>query len=117
MWNCWNPWPATSASLCKTPASTRASRKRFFEFERLKEFNENIVESINVGIFAIDLGDRIESWNAQMEAMFALSRGEALGQALRAVFPSEFIEALDEFRNDPGVHHLYKFRLTTRAGE
>jgi two-component system NtrC family sensor kinase len=21
------------------------------------------------------------------------------------------------FRNEPGVHHLYKFRLTTRAGE
>ena len=29
----------------------------------------------------------------------------------------EFIEAIEGFRNDPGVHHLYKFRLTTRAGE
>jgi hypothetical protein len=29
------------------------------EFERLKEFNENIVESINVGILALDLDDRI----------------------------------------------------------
>ena len=87
------------------------------EFERLKEFNENIVESINVGILALDLDDRVESWNAQMEAMYALSRGEALGQALRAVFPAEFAEALDSFRNEPGVHHLYKFRLTTRAGE
>jgi len=91
--------------------------KKIGEFERLKEFNENIVESINVGILAIDLDDRIESWNAQMEAMYALSRGEALGQPLRAVFPLELIEALDGFRNEPGVHHLYKFRLTTRAGE
>ena len=91
--------------------------EKIVEFERLKEFNENIVESINVGIFAIDLEDRIESWNAQMEAMYALSRGEALGQALGSVFPSEFIEALEGFRSDPGVHHLYKFRLTTRAGE
>ena len=87
------------------------------EFERLKEFNENIVESINVGILAIDLEDRIESWNAQMEAMYALSRGEALGQELGAVFPLEFIEAIDGFRNDPGVHQVYKFPLTTRAGE
>ena len=87
------------------------------EFERLKEFNENIVESINVGILALDLDDRIESWNAQMEAMYALSRGEAIGQELRAVFPAEFIEALEEFRNEQGVHHLYKFMLTTRAGE
>jgi len=87
------------------------------EFERLKEFNENIVESINVGIFAIDLDDRIESWNAQMEAMYALSRAEALGQPLSSVFPREFIEAIEGFRTESGVHHLYKFRLTTCAGE
>ncbi|HLY65910.1 MAG TPA: PDZ domain-containing protein, partial [Chloroflexota bacterium] len=49
--------------------------EKISEYERLKEFNENIVESINVGILAIDLDDRIESWNAQMEAMYALSRG------------------------------------------
>lgn len=87
------------------------------EFERLKEFNENIVESINVGILALDLEDRIESWNAQMEAMYALSRAEAIGQPVASVFPPEFIEALDGVRNEPGVHHLYKFPLTTRAGE
>ena len=87
------------------------------EFERLKEFNENIVESINVGILAVDLEDRIESWNAQMEAMYALSRKEAIGQRLTDVFPAEFIESFDRFRNESGVHHLYKFRLTTRAGE
>ena len=87
------------------------------EFERLKEFNENIVESINVGILALDLDDRIESWNAQMEAMYALSRAEAIGRELRTVFPAELVDALDNFRNEQGVHHLYKFRLTTRAGE
>jgi PAS domain S-box-containing protein len=92
-------------------------QEKIGEFERLKEFNENIVESINVGILALDLDDRIESWNAQMEAMYALSRAEAIGQELRSVFPAEFIDALESFRNEPGVHHLYKFPLTTRAGE
>ena len=61
--------------------------EKISEFERLKEFNENIVESINVGILAVDLEDRIESWNAQMEAMYALSRAEALGQKLRDGLP------------------------------
>jgi len=87
------------------------------EFERLKEFNENIVESINVGIFAMDLDGRIESWNAQMEAMYALSRAEVLGRELRSVFPSDFVEAIEAFRDESGVHHLYKFPFTTRAGE
>jgi PAS domain S-box-containing protein len=91
--------------------------KQIAEFERLKEFNENIVESTNVGILAVDLEDRIESWNAQMEAMYALSRKEAIGQPLNSVFPAEFMESFDRFRDEPGVHHLYKFRLTSRAGE
>ena len=95
----------------------RASKSKISEFERLKEFNENIVESINVGILAIDLEDRVESWNAQMEAMYAVSRSEAIGQDLGSVFPEEFVSAIEEFRNEAGVHHLYKFPLTTRAGE
>ena len=33
--------------------------EKILAFERLKEFNENIVESINVGILALDLEDRI----------------------------------------------------------
>ncbi|MFZ0746280.1 MAG: ATP-binding protein [Terracidiphilus sp.] len=91
--------------------------EKISEFERLKEFNENIVESINVGILALDLNDCIESWNAQMEAMYAVSRAEAIGQPVASVFPAEFVEALDGARNESGVHHLYKFSMTTRAGE
>ena len=55
--------------------------QKISEYERLKEFNENIVESINVGILAVDLEERIESWNSQMEVMFALPRREALRSA------------------------------------
>ena len=44
------------------------------QYERLKDFNENIVESINVGVLAVDLEDKIESWNSQMEVMYALPR-------------------------------------------
>ena len=52
-----------------------------------------------------------------MEAMYALSRGEAIGQPLASVFPAEFMESFDGFREEAGVHHLLKFRLTSRAGE
>jgi PAS domain S-box-containing protein len=91
--------------------------EKITEFERLKEFNENIVESINVGIIALDLNGRVESWNAQMEAMYALSRAEAIGQDLKALFPAEFVEGIEAFGDEQGVHNLYKFALTTRAGE
>jgi len=87
------------------------------EYERLKDFNENIVESINVGVMALDMGDRIESWNAQMEVMYALPRWQTLTQPLQAIFPAEFVEEFNRMRREPGIRNLYKFRLKTPAGE
>jgi two-component system, NtrC family, sensor kinase len=87
------------------------------EYERLKDFNENIVESINVGVMALDMEDRIESWNAQMEVMYAMPRWQTLTQPLRAIFPVEFVEEFYRMRQDAGIHNMYKFRLKTPAGE
>ena len=87
------------------------------EYERLKDFNENIVESINVGVMALDMEGRIESWNAQMEVMYALPRWQTLTQPLKAIFPAEFVEELARISQEPGIRNLYKFRLKTPAGE
>jgi two-component system NtrC family sensor kinase len=87
------------------------------EYERLKDFNENIVESINIGVMALDMEDRIESWNAQMEVMYAMPRWQTLTQPLRSIFPAEFAEEFYRVRPDAGIHNLYKFRLKTPAGE
>ncbi len=87
------------------------------QYERLKDFNENIVESINVGVLAVDLADRIESWNSQMEVMYALPRWQALTRPLSEVFPAAFVEEFYRVRQNPGIHNLYKFRLGTPTGE
>ncbi len=92
-------------------------QKKAAEYERLKDFNENIVESINVGVMALDMEDRIESWNAQMEVMYALPRWQTLTQPLKAIFPAEFVEEFNRMRQEPGIRNLYKFRLKTPAGE
>ena len=62
-------------------------QQKVAEYERLKDFNENIVESINVGVMALDMEDRIESWNAQMEVMYALPRWQTLTQPLKRHLP------------------------------
>ena len=87
------------------------------QIERLKDFSENIVESLNIGVVTVDLQDRIESWNSQMEVMYALPRSEVLGQRLSQVFPSTFMGEFVRVRRNPGIHNLYKFRLTTPAGD
>jgi PAS domain S-box-containing protein len=95
----------------------RRLERKVLEYERLHDFNENIVESINVGVFAVDLEDRIESWNAQMEVMLATPRADALGRPLTEVFPAEFLTEFDRVRAEQGASTLYKFRLPTPAGE
>jgi two-component system NtrC family sensor kinase len=87
------------------------------EYERLKDFNENIVESINVGVMAVDLQDRIESWNSQMEVMYAKPRWQVVGRSFSEVFPASFVEEFYRVRQNPGIHNLYKFRLGTPTGE
>jgi two-component system NtrC family sensor kinase len=95
----------------------RRLEQKIRDFERLRDFNENIVESINIGVFAVDLEDRIESWNAQMEVMYATPRAEALQRPMSEVFPAEFLAEFDRLRGEQGVYTLYKFRLPTPTGE
>jgi PAS domain S-box-containing protein len=87
------------------------------EYERLKDFNENIVESINVGVMAVDLQGRIESWNSQMEVMYAQPRWQVVGRSLSEVFPAAFVDEFHRVQQNPGIHNLYKFRLATPTGE
>jgi len=95
----------------------RSLERKVAQYERLKEFSENIVESISVGVLAVDLEDRIESWNSQMEVMYASSRVEVLGRPLRDVFPTAFLDEYYRVRQSSGIHNLYKFRLGTTAGD
>ncbi len=81
------------------------------EYERLKEFSENIVESINVGVLAADLQDRVESWNTEIERLTGIPRNLALGRTLSELFPEALCARFEEVRGQNGIHNIYKFPL------
>ena len=89
----------------------RSLQLKVEEYERLKEFSENIVESINVGILAADLDDRVESWNSQIEQLTGITRSHAVGKKLSDLFPADLVEQFDRVRGETGVHNVYKFVL------
>jgi len=95
----------------------RSLKQKVDEYERLKEFSENIVESINVGILAADLDDKVESWNTQMEKLSGIGREDAVGRTLAELFPATLVEQFDRTRGEPRIHHLDKFAFDTRRGE
>ncbi len=93
----------------------RSLQRKVEEYERLKDFSENIVESINVGILAADLEDRVESWNTQIEQLTGVTREDALGRKLSDLFPAELTEQFDRVFGQTGIHHIYKFVLKPAA--
>jgi PAS domain-containing protein len=76
----------------------RSLQTKVAEYERLKEFSENIVESINVGIVAVGFEDRVESWNTQMEALTGVRRADAVGRKLNDLLPSRLAATLEHMR-------------------
>ncbi len=66
------------------------------ELARLKEFNENIIESINVGVMVINLSGRITNWNGALEEIYGLRRDETISRRITEVFDTEMLRALRE---------------------
>ena len=60
------------------------------ELALLKEFNESIVESVNVGLIAVDETGRITRCNTTFEQMIGLKREDAVGKVIEEVFDESF---------------------------
>jgi two-component system NtrC family sensor kinase len=87
------------------------------QVERLKEFHENIIESLNIGVLTVDLEGRVESWNPQAERMLGTPREQAVGRSLDEVLPYDLVAEMESRGGDEHVHSIYKFQLFSRSGE
>jgi PAS domain S-box-containing protein len=96
-------------------------KKRAAELELLKEFNESIVESINVGLLAVDTEGRVTACNTALEEMLGATREEAIGRKVEALFAEDFAETLEQAlgatRWELGeLRNIYKIHTATRTG-
>jgi PAS domain S-box-containing protein len=95
--------------------------RRAKELARLKEFNENIIESISVGVMVVNLRGRITNWNGALEQIYGLKREEVIGRRITEVFQSEMLHTLrdlmerGEWRGGEPVN-VYKFRARSSDG-
>jgi len=89
--------------------------------ERLKEYNVNIVESIDVGVLVLDLDNQITGWNRSLEQITQVPRSAALGRPLEALFETDFVNDVAGLtrrsRFEPKeIFHLYRHRMCTKGG-
>jgi two-component system, NtrC family, sensor kinase len=96
-------------------------QERAAELELLKEFNESIVESINVGLLAVDLDGRVTRCNSALEQMLGVNRDESIGLLVEELFAEDFGETLRQVLGNAGwrlkeLRHIYKLHTATRTG-
>jgi PAS domain S-box-containing protein len=85
--------------------------QKAMEVARLKDFSENIVESLNVGVLAIDLEGTVEAWNTRMEQLFGVARNDAVGRPLSELLPTELVQEIAARGDEEQVTGIYKHRL------
>jgi len=95
-------------------------QERASELKLLKEFNESIIESINVGLLAVDLDGRVTRLNSALEHILDLRRDAAVGKRVEDLFSEDFADTLKQVLGKDGwrlkeIRNIYKLHTATRA--
>src|SRR5262249_36940155 len=86
------------------------------ELGRMREFNENILESLDDGLVVFDVDERIVRWNRALEGFYGVSRTGAIGRQLSDVFDRPFAAAVRAaHRDNPFGTTLYRIPRTRRS--
>jgi len=96
-------------------------QERAGELKLLKEFNESIIESINVGLLAVDLEGRVTRLNSALEEILDLRRAQAVGKRVEDLFSEDFTDTLRQVLGNDSwrlkeIRNIYKIHTATFAG-
>ena len=99
----------------------RSEMEKAEELARLKEFSENIIESVNVGILVVDFDGRITTWNSALEEVFGVARDRALRRSIDDILDRDLIETIQNVIGQEGwairdTRHIYKYNASTEDG-
>ncbi len=100
----------------------RAVETKALELEQLKSYTENIIESINVAVLALDLRGGVTSCNRAFEELYRARREQIRGHAVEELLPEDVIQSI---RNATGTRgwdlraaaNIFKLYLSNRAQE
>jgi PAS domain S-box-containing protein len=85
---------AQAATALENGRLYRQLRTKADELERMRQFSENILESLNDGLAVLDQDGRVVRWNRPMEELYGVRHEEAVGRALAQLFDSQIVRML-----------------------
>ena len=89
---------------------------RAMEMQRLKDYSENIIESLTVGVSVIDEDGIVIGWNRVLEDQISIRKEAAIGNRLRDVLGSTAFSALFPPETQQGFRLLSEITLETPEG-
>lgn len=100
----------------------RSIEGKAMELERLKIYTENIIESINVAVLALDLNGRITSCNRAFEELYHVRREQTAGSQVESLLARDVIESIWEAAGTKGwelksTSNIFKLYLENRRGD
>lgn len=87
------------------------------ELQRLKDYRDNIIESLTVGVAVIDQTGKVIGWNRVLERQFGLSRDQALNHHISEVIGPDNYRAIFPPATQSEYQLLSEISLTTAYGE
>ena len=85
---------AQAATALENGRLYRQLRMKADELERMREFSENILESLNDGLAVVNEDRRVVRWNRQLEELFGVRHEDAVGRRLSELFDRSFLDVL-----------------------
>jgi len=106
---------AQAATALENGRLYRQLRVKADELDRMREFSENVLESLNDGIAVVDRNDRVVRWNRRLEELYGIRHETAVGRRLSELFGPGFFETVNSARRDaPDGAAFYRVPLSTR---
>jgi PAS domain S-box-containing protein len=106
---------AQAATALENGRLYRQLRVKADELDRMREFSENILESLNDGLAVVDGEDRIIRWNRRLEELYGLRHEAAIARPLEDIFDTRFLDVVRSTRRDSAEGGAcYRVPLSTR---
>ena len=110
-------WPAQAATAIENGRLYRQLHLKASELDRLRAFNENILESLDDGLLVVGLDDRVVRWNAGARTAVRRRARDGARPAVERLFDAHVVDAPPAARRDkPDGTTIFRMPLVGRGG-
>jgi two-component system, NtrC family, sensor kinase len=106
---------AQAATALENGRLYRQLRMKAEEVDRMREFSENILESLNDGLAVLNRDDRVVRWNRRLEELYGVRHENSVDRRIDEIFEEGFSDTLRAARREsPEGATIYRVPLVTR---